>query len=137
MERPERLYAVNLGLSAIYARLEESYAEAGPHTSKSSKNENDIHTPFTVIRSTASLETIPDHPAARDVLHIKSEDEPDSLTYAEMLEIWSKDSRAKIVQKQREVPEAFEADLYCKFAWVYIRHPKLNHLTLCSVSRIL
>lgn len=110
MERPERLHAVNLGLAAIYARLEESRV-GEVHSSEA---EADHAAPFTIIRSTETLNTIPDHPAARDVLHIKWEDEPGSRTYAESLEDWCKHSRTRIGQKQRELPEQFEQDLYCK-----------------------
>lgn len=118
LERPERLNAVNLGISAIFARLEETSAStpAGSRRNSAPKVEKGQggHDPFTIVRSTASLVTIPEHPAARDVLHIKSE-EPGDMTYAETLEMWCKESRQKIVQRQREVPPEYEGDLYRRF----------------------
>ncbi|GJE96971.1 arginase/deacetylase [Phanerochaete sordida] len=104
LERPERLYAVNAGVAAIYSRLEEAGA-----TASSSSTDEDDNAPFTIVRSTATIENIPEHPAACTVLHIKSEDGP---TYAQVLEDWSQQSRQMIAHRQRELPPHLEQDLY-------------------------
>ena len=122
LERPERLQAVNVGLGAIYSRLEEATStcrtETKTKTRRSTKSDSKPShpiAPFTIVRSTASLGEIPLHPAARDVLHIKTEeDEERVLTYAETLELWCKESRQKIAHGRRELPDHFEADLYCE-----------------------
>jgi hypothetical protein len=116
LERPERLHAVNIGIAAAFTRLEEA-CKMRSSGSKSSKRS--VHTgddvPFTIVRSTASLASIQDHPAARAVLHIKDEDDPEALSYAESLELWCKESRNKIVRGLREVPPEFDADLYRRY----------------------
>lgn len=98
LERPERLYAVNVGVAAIYARLEEA---------RLAVEETDA--PLTIVRSTATMESIPEHPAACTVLHIERED---GSTYAKVLEEWCKQSQKKITRREREVPPEFEHDLY-------------------------
>lgn len=127
LERPERLHAVNISLAAIYSRIEEIIsADPSRHTTTSKSKgrkaprlraEAAPAAPFTILRSTALLDEIPLHPAARDVLYIKNEPGDDGerrLTYAETLELWCKESRQKIVQRQREIPEGLEQDLYCE-----------------------
>ena len=122
LERPERLQAVNVGFAAIYSRIEEAISTRQATTkgktrrSVKSSSREDSAIPFTIVRSTKSLDEIPLHPAARAVLHIKSEDNERKPTYAETLQLWCKESRQKIVQGKREIPDGLEADLYreCK-----------------------
>ncbi|EKM52217.1 uncharacterized protein PHACADRAFT_164147 [Phanerochaete carnosa HHB-10118-sp] len=107
LERPERLYAVNVGVGAIYARLEEA---AGHSSSRSGRvSEDDDHGPFTIVRSTETIQDIPERSAACTVLHIKPEDGP---TYAQVLEEWCKQSRQRIMHRERELLYEFEEDLY-------------------------
>ena len=133
LERPERLQAVNVGIAAIYARLEEAAASRQPaqkaKTRKTAKSIGEISpTPFAIVRSTKSLVEIPSHPAARDVLHIKTEDDEErALTYAETLALWCKESRQKIVQRQRELPKELEADLYRELPRPHMFFSPLNH----------
>ena len=108
LERPQRLYAVNAGVAAIYARLEEARVA-----------EDETDAPLTIVRSTATVESIPEHPAACTVLHIKRED---SSTYTEKLEEWCKQSRKKITRCEREVPSEFEPDLYRGHLLLNINH---------------
>ena len=127
LERPERLHAVNVGVAAVYARIEEAIiaktscrrATVKSRTREAPQGEEEGSTPnppFTIVRSTASLVDIPLHPAARDVLHIKSEEsEGRTQTYSETLELWCRESRQKIVSGQRELPEDCELDLYCEY----------------------
>lgn len=110
LERPERLYAVNAGVAAIYARLEDAASQDASRSGSVDAGSADAaEAPFTIVRSTARIHSIAEHPAACTVLHIKPEDGP---TYAQVLEEWCKLSRQRITHGERELPPEFEQDLY-------------------------
>lgn len=119
LERPERLRAVNFGIAATYARLEDAIQNlkaskvSSSRRTAASRDTGEV-VPLTIIRSTATVDSIMNHPAAHTVLHIKKEEDPNSPTYAEELEKWCFESRQKIVKGERELPAGLEGDLYCE-----------------------
>lgn len=129
-ERPERLRAVNIGLSAAIARLEElSNSTTTPEltsTSESSNKEpdpNDLadvmnklkidselsshQSPVSIIESQATADIL-NHPAVKFV-HRDIEGD----VYLENLTSWAKESNQKILKGESEIPEGLsQGDLY-------------------------
>lgn len=105
-ERPERLHFANAGLASLYARLEDEDA------STSSSHEEPL---IRVIRSNATVESIPDHQAAAAILHVKTETNSSGSPYAETLKALCDESQAKIRARERELPPEYEEDLYREF----------------------
>ena len=129
-ERPERLRAVNIGLSAAIARLEElSNSTTTPEltsTSESSNKEpdpNDLadvmnklkidsvlsshQSPVSIIESQATVDIL-NHPAVK---FVHGDIEGD--VYLENLTSWAKESNQKILKGESEIPEGLsQGDLY-------------------------
>ena len=128
-ENPERLRAVNIGLSAAIARLEESSnSTTTPEltsTSGSSNKEpdpNDLadvmnklkidselsshQSPVSIIESQATADIL-NHPAVKFVHRDKGD------VYLENLTSWAKESNQKILKGESEIPEGLsQGDLY-------------------------
>ena len=130
VERPERLRAVTIGLSAAIARLEglfNSTTTPGPTmTSGSAKKEPDpddladvmnklkidselstCQSPVSIIESQATIDIL-NHPAVKFVHGDLERD-----VYLENLTAWSKESYQKISKGESEIPEGLsQGDLY-------------------------
>ncbi|KAI0335750.1 Arginase/deacetylase [Cubamyces sp. BRFM 1775] len=129
VERPERLRAVNVGLAAAVARLEEttpaaSSSAAGASSSAASpkREEEDELTqalgklqitsssprgPVSFVHSDASVELL-NHPAVK---FVHGDIERD--VYLETLKVWAKDSQDKVAKGESEIPEGYsQGDLY-------------------------
>ena len=122
-ERPERLRAVQYGVGAILARVEQMQQLRSPRTTTAtvtSPTANIPGNPVRIIRSTAIDHDMSKNEAAEILLHMKDEEdtkdggEGQGMSYAQRLQQWCKDSRRKIAAGLRELPEEFEADLYCE-----------------------
>ena len=129
-ERPERLRAVTIGLSAAIARLEGSSNSTEtpepPTTSESAKKEADsddladvmnklkidselstYHSPVSIIESQATVDIL-NHPAVK---FIHGDIEGD--VYLEKLTTWAKESYQKVSKGESEIPEGLsQGDLY-------------------------
>ena len=129
-ERPERLRAVTIGLSAAIARLEglfNSTTTSGPTTtSESAKKEPDpddladvmnklkidselstYQSPVSIIESQETVDIL-NHPAVK---FIHGDIERD--VYLENLTAWAKESYQKISKGESEIPEGLsQGDLY-------------------------
>lgn len=97
-ERPERLHCINVGVATLFSRLEEKIPKSVQSPS-----------PIRIVRSTATVKSIPDHVAARTILHFKTEEDQATPTYAETLRRLCKESRTK---SNTPVQPGLEADLY-------------------------
>ncbi|OSC97515.1 Arginase/deacetylase [Trametes coccinea BRFM310] len=134
VERPERLRAVNVGLAAAVARLEETApprssaastatdAASAPKTedadeltealgklqlSGSSQARTLDRVSVTFVHSDASLDLL-DHPAVK---FVHGDIERD--VYLENLKAWAKDSQDKVNKGESEIPEGYaQGDLY-------------------------
>jgi hypothetical protein len=126
-ERPERLRSVQYGVGAILARIEQTQQRRRsfpPPSSSADASHDPLPPPVRIIRSTATDHDMLKNEAARTLLHIKDEEDQDTKdgdmrgwTYAQKLQQWCKDSRRKIGQGLRELPDTFEVDLYRKCCW--------------------
>lgn len=90
LESPQRVRAVEYGVAALLARLEEAYP-------------NDP-SPLKIIRSTVEIDDIANNVAARIMFGIKAENDPAKESYAERLWQWCKDCALPAGK--------FEPDLY-------------------------
>ena len=136
VERPERLRAVNIGLAAAVARLEERAPEttAAPtesSTDTTSKVEEDAdeltkalgqlqlstpsrseqlaRVPATFVHSGASVDIL--NNAAVKFVHGDIERD----VYLENLKRWANESQDKVNKGESEIPEGYsQGDLYCK-----------------------
>ena len=137
-ERPHRLRAVQYGVGAILARLEQTQQRRHPLASQQD-GQTPPAPPVRIIRSTASDTELKQNEAAANLLNIKDEDDEDGTlqgwTYARKLQQWCRDSRRKINQGMRELPTTFEADLYRE--WHTRSSPFSRCLCSLSVSRVL
>ncbi|KAI0632257.1 Arginase/deacetylase [Trametes polyzona] len=130
VERPERLRAVNVGLAAAVARLEEVAPPAsasGPKTTAPAEEDADeltkalgklqltapSRTPFTtrapvsINHSEASVDIL-NHPAVK---FVHGDIERD--VYLETLRSWARDSQDKVNKGESEIPEGYsQGDLY-------------------------
>ena len=135
VERPERLRAVTIGLSAAIARLEGLFNSTttitpGPTTtSESEKKEPDpddladvmnklkidtelstYQSPVTIIESQATVDVL-NHPAVKFVHGDLERD-----VYLENLTAWAKESYQKISKGESEIPEGLsQGDLYREY----------------------
>src|SRR5258707_13931299 len=129
VERPERLRAVNIGLSAAIARLEELFLAERNDTdqSKDETTQNDLiddmsklslshsfpkspgaSSPVTITNSQATADLL-NHPAVK---FIHGDIERD--VYLENLRKWATESVEKIKNGESEIPDNFfQGDLYC------------------------
>ena len=99
-ERPERLRAAYLGVSAAYARLESAFSRTSPIASRQ---------PFEIIKSAASVDF--------DHLAVKYVHATDDGTYLDNLSRWARESKARIARGESELPDTLkdlEDDLYRK-----------------------
>ncbi|CDO69860.1 hypothetical protein BN946_scf184884.g19 [Trametes cinnabarina] len=124
VERPERLRAVNVGLAAATARLEESAdSNSGPfktegadeltealgklQLSGSSRAQPLDKVPVTFVHSDASLDLL-NHPAVKFV-----HGDIEHNVYLENLKTWAKDSQEKVNKGESEIPDGYsQGDLY-------------------------
>ncbi|KIM73669.1 hypothetical protein PILCRDRAFT_99268 [Piloderma croceum F 1598] len=130
VEKPERLRAVNVGLAAAIAHLEESLAaikvepEYALPTASTSDDlaaalgqtnlaAQDIDplessSPVSIIKSTASVDMF-NHPAVKFI-----HGDVDGDVYLENLRAWARGSRDKILKGESEIPEGLSqgSDLY-------------------------
>jgi len=130
VERPERLRAVTIGLSAAIARLEELFNSTtipGPTTqSESPEKETDpnelaevmnklkidsdastYQSPVAIIESQATVDIL-NHPAVK---FVHGDIERD--VYLENLTAWTKESYHKISKGESEIPDGLsQGDLY-------------------------
>lgn len=100
-ERPERLRAAALGISAAYSRLESAFSNKVP----SHKGQ-----PFEIIKSAASV--------GFDHLAVKYVHGADDGAYLSNLTRWAKESKERIANGALEIPETLkdlEDDLYRAF----------------------
>ncbi|KAI0769127.1 Arginase/deacetylase [Trametes elegans] len=132
VERPERLRAVNVGLAAAIARLEEVAPPAADSTSATgtatpsgvdtddltraldklqlstpSRSEPNVRMPITIVHSDASVDIL-NHPAVK---FVHGDIERD--VYLENLKAWAKGSHDKVAKGESEIPEGYsQGDLY-------------------------
>lgn len=135
-ERPERLRAVNIGLSAATARLQQLFLAGGvvttqshdSHPIKDETGSNDLAdqmsklslsqsfpmalcapAPVTITNSNATVDLL-DHPAVK---YIHGDIKKD--VYLENLKKWASESVEKIKNGGSEIPDNyFQGDLYCR-----------------------
>ncbi|KAI9058523.1 Arginase/deacetylase [Trametes sanguinea] len=143
VERPERLRAVNVGLAAAVARLEETApikssaasTASGAASAPKTEDADDLtealgklqlsasaqarpldRVPVTFVHSDASLDLL-DHAAVK---FVHGDIERD--IYLENLKAWAKDSQDKVNKGESEIPEGYsQGDLYCRYL---ICHPR-------------
>ncbi|KAK7690176.1 hypothetical protein QCA50_006827 [Cerrena zonata] len=120
VERPERLRAVNVGLSAAIARLETVFSEentvspdaadeltAALNNLKLTPSGTSPQLPVKLIKSTAKAQLL-DNQAVKFV-----HGDIDGDVYLENLIKWSKESRDRIAQDSTEIPQNLsQGDLY-------------------------
>ncbi|KAG6856353.1 hypothetical protein H0H87_005340 [Tephrocybe sp. NHM501043] len=125
VERPERLRAVTVGLSAAIARLENSLLpRKNTNTSSGSLDPDDLagaldrlniepeqkglqHAPVSIVRSNASVDLL-NNPAVKFI-----HGDIDGDVYLENLKSWARDSWEKINNGGSEIPEGLaQGDLY-------------------------
>ena len=120
VERPERLRAVTIGLSAAIARLEELFNSTITHPKKEPENPIELSdvmnklkidstypSPVTIIESQATVDIL-NHPAVKFVHGDIEQD-----LYLENLVAWAKDSYENISKGESEIPgDLFQGDLY-------------------------
>lgn len=101
-ERPERLRAAALGISAAYSRLESAFSNKVPlHKGQ----------PLEIVKSAASVPF--------DHLAVKYVHGADDGAYLFNLSRWAKESKERIAKGALEIPETLkdlEDDLYCRYA---------------------
>lgn len=153
VERPERLRAVNIGLAATVARLEEV---APPSTSETratgstatdedadeltkalgklqleapSRLDQSPQVPVAFVQSDASADIL-SHPAVK---FVHGDIERD--VYLEALTAMAKDSQDKVNKGESEIPEGYsQGDLYRKLATSSRSRRPVN--ACCSVTRV-
>jgi histone deacetylase HOS3 len=115
VEKPERLRAVNVGLAAAIAHLEELLAAAKDLAAALGRmnlaaqgiDSLDLSAPVSIIKSTASVDMF-NHPAVKFI-----HGDVDGDVYLENLRVWARDSHDKILKGESEIPEGLsQGDLY-------------------------
>lgn len=111
-ERPERIRAVNIGVAALYARLESANPGLVNHGDKSKSSSSTINGPLTIVRSSASL----DMRVHKASLAVHSGEDPDGTQWclADDIDEWCVQSLQQIQHNKSEIPEKYEQDLYRK-----------------------
>lgn len=121
VERPQRLRAINVGISAILARLENTHP-SGETTSYhdelvsalnridlSGSPQGTIERPIEIVKSSATVDVL-NHGSVKFV-----HGDVDGDVYLENLVKWTKESRQKIIEEGCEIPQGMpKGDLYCK-----------------------
>jgi histone deacetylase HOS3 len=136
VEKPERLRAVNIGLAAAMARLEESFSAINAvltsnDTVSDSSTSDDLAAAIgrmnlanqctdpvqsqsslvSVVKSIASVDVL-NHPAVKFI-----HGDVDGDTYLENLKIWAAESHDKILKGGSEIPDTLsQGDLYRTFS---------------------
>lgn len=150
VERPERLRAVNVGISVVIARCEadiehDEYVKDVKHDIQSTEEDLaaalqclDIESrlqypspffPLRIVKSIASLDIL-NHPAVK---FVHGDIEGD--VYLENLLKWAKESRDKIASDGTEIPKHLpQGDLYCTFIVRLTDVGMLTHLLVCPTS---
>jgi hypothetical protein len=136
VEKPERLRAVNTGLAAAMAHLEQSLAatKVDYHALSTGSTSDDLaaaldrmnlaaqgvdplesqSSPVSVIKSAASVDML-NHPAVKFI-----HGDVDGDLYLENLKDWARDSHDKIMKGGSEIPEGLpQGDLYRKYFTYY------------------
>lgn len=126
VERPERLRAINIGLSAAIARLESLFMASKIVPKAESDSDdlvevmNKLHLesdrasdlasgPVAIVQSQATVDIL-SHPAVK---FVHGDIERD--VYLENLSEWIMKSHDKIARGESEIPEGYsQGDLYCK-----------------------
>ena len=153
VERPERLRAVNIGLAAAIAHLEETLAATKIEpvdTLPVASASDDLvaalgrmnlaqggdplesqSSPVSVIKSTASVDMF-NHPAVKFI-----HGDVDGDVYLENLRAWARDSHDKILKGESEIPDGLsQGDLYRK-SFMYQNPARDGSTALCySLSHI-
>ncbi|KAF8962998.1 histone deacetylase complex protein [Flammula alnicola] len=124
VERPERLRAVSVGLSAAIARLEELFSSRTTAAAKAESDPDDLaevmdklkldsgfptasRSPVAIVQSQASVDIL-SHPAVK---FVHGDIEGD--VYLESLAKWIKESHDKVTKGESEIPEGYsQGDLY-------------------------
>lgn len=134
VERPERLRAVNVGLSAAISRLETVFSKesiispdaadeltAALDNLKLTPSGTSPQLPVRLIKSTAKVQLLNNQ--AVKFVH----GDIDGDVYLENLIRWSKESRDKIAQDSTEIPQSLsQGDLYCKPIFFFYLRNGLN-----------
>jgi hypothetical protein len=144
VERPERLRAVNIGLAAAIARIENTLSNVSRATAdvlptmnasdspgdelasalarmrlETTRSATDHNSPITIVHSSASVDILNN----RAVKFIHGDIDGD--VYLENLKNWIMDSEDKIKKGESEIPESLsQSDLY--------REPKLFSLQILA-----
>jgi histone deacetylase HOS3 len=128
VERPQRLRAVTVGLSAAISRLDELFLTSAPSSKVTPKPDSDPDdlvevmnklkldsniskpkSPVTIVQSQASANIL-SHPAVKFV-----HGDIDGDVHLENLTKWIKESHDKVANGESEIPEGYsQGDLYCK-----------------------
>lgn len=130
VERPERLRAVKIGLSAAIARLEELSA---CKSARILKQEPQVSTGDELADALQKLDIVKDTPRAEVVTIVNTNASADLLRneavkyvhgdiegdiYLENLVKWAKESSDKITGGESEIPSNFaQGDLYCQYSF--------------------
>lgn len=118
-ERPERIRAINIGLGALYARLEEangfypSQSENSRIPANASASSSAAPGPLTLVRSAAKLDMRNDKAAL--AIHSGTEEDGKKWALVDDIEEWCAKSISEIQRNGSEIPEGFEQDLYGKW----------------------
>lgn len=109
-ERPERLRAINVGIAALYARLEEANGLINfePKLGMGPPPE----APFIVMHEAAKFDE--NCRKAFRYVHTGVEDGT-KWDLAEDVAKWCLDSKTRIAREGSEIPEPYEQDLYSRF----------------------
>ena len=121
VERPERLCAVHLGISAAIARLEHNFSRTSvpPQADElslafermniASAPTNSISPSIPITRSKAVAKIL-NHPAVK-----YAHGDIDGDVYLENLQLWARESVGKISRGDSEIPDHLsQGDLYCE-----------------------
>ena len=122
VERPQRLRAINVGISAILSRLEstpppdetKSYHDELVHALNridlSGGTKRVLEKPIDIVKSTSTVDVL-NHPAVKFV-----HGDVEGDVYLENLIKWTKESRQKIIDEGCEIPVGMpKGDLYCEW----------------------
>lgn len=119
VERPERLRAVNIGLAAAIAHLEDAH----PSSQSSATDELVAALGSLNLGADATTSRIPiiQSNAKVDLLHNEAvkfiHGDVDGDVYLQTLKKWARECVERISQEGSEIPEGYsQGDLYCSFS---------------------
>lgn len=109
-ERPERLRAINVGVAALYARLEEANGLINfePKLGMGPPPE----APFVIMQQAVKF----DETCRKAFRYVHSGHEEDGAAWDLSVDVakWCLDSKARIAREGSEIPEPYEQDLYSR-----------------------